>query len=80
MRQRIKKQSNLFLFGVLVIVLTFLIIDTIALPVLARPYACGTRACICFCVDRVGNCYCDVVKNVSCHCYCDNGDDDSCST
>lgn len=78
MVQKIKQNASVFIFFSLVIILTLMIIDSISIPVYSQRIVCGTRECICMCVDYQGTCYCDVIRNVSCYCWCNNSDNDYC--
>jgi hypothetical protein len=78
MIQKIKKHSNVLIFAALVLTLSLFIIDYISLPVYGTPVLCGTRGCLCLCVDRQGSCSCIVHRNISCKCWCDNGEKDDC--
>lgn len=72
---KIKKNSGLILFFVLVATLAVMIIDSIALP-LEASIVCGTGRCLCACIGT--GCSCTLV-NYGCACSCTSGSSDSCT-
>ncbi len=78
MFRKLKENIGIVVCVTLVLALTVLLIDFISLPVYGQRVVCGTRICICHCFDRNGGCYCDVVRNRSCECYCPNDKNDIC--
>ena len=78
MFNKLKENTGIVVCVTLVLILTVLFIDFISLPVYGQRILCGTRMCICFCIDLNGSCYCIVQANHSCECYCDNDKNDIC--
>jgi len=74
MLQKIKKHSSLIVFFVLVLALSFMIIDSLALPLQAS-IACGTLKCLCHCIGT--NCDC-TLSATGCACFCVGGTKDLC--
>lgn len=74
MLKTVKKNAGVIIFFSLVLLLSIMIIDSVSLPLYGQRLVCGTRICICVCFDPQGICKCDLKKNVSCYCYCPNGD------
>lgn len=73
---KIKKNSGLILFFVLVVSLAIMIIDSIALPLQAS-IVCGTGTCRCVCNGT--DCSCTLFTDGSCACSCTDGGSDSCA-
>jgi hypothetical protein len=72
---KIKKNSGLILFFVLVVSLAIMIIDSIALPLQAS-IVCGTGRCLCVCNGT--DCSCTLFDD-GCACSCEVGGSDSCT-
>ena len=81
MSKKIKRPSAAFIFTLLVLILSFMILDFISLPTYGKvsvAVMCGTVDCLCYCVDRNGGCVCKVTNLVGCTCWCPNGNEDEC--
>lgn len=79
MFKKIKQNAGLIIFFTLVLILTIMIVDSATLPVYGQKLLCGTRLCLCFCVDPQGTCTCTVFPGIYCDCRCPNGDKDHCT-
>lgn len=80
-----KRNSGLVISGVLLVVLSLLIIETLSVPVYGLPggprVLCGTGQCLCHCVAipiDEGSCDCIVQRMIGCFCWCTGGDWDEC--
>jgi hypothetical protein len=77
MVEKIKKNSTVIVFFVLVLALSIMIIDSIALPLQAS-IVCGTGSiCMCHCVGSDCECY---FNDSGCSCYCHPGENMTCTT